>query len=112
MRYAMTFDFDVYDFDGEREEHVISRPGDYIKMKRWTGKGLPKDADEAVTDLLTNYAALWFVWKREGALEAHGLAVVDEPTVAVLEDMAERFSVYVNGIKEDALPLSERPSAK
>ena len=106
MRYAMTFDISVYDFDGERDEQVISRPGDYIKMKRWVSKAMPKDAEETVTDLLTNYAALWFTWKREGALGAHGLEDTPEPTVEALEAMADRFSVFVNGVEEDALPLS------
>lgn len=107
MRYGMTFLVDFYDFDNERGEQILTRPGDYIQMQLWTDKHMKPAAgeDANMRDMRVNYAVTWFALKREGRLGDFGIP--DELTVDVINAMADRFSVYVDTPKEDSLPLAK-----
>ena len=107
MEYGMTFVFDMYDFERGEEMHLLVMPGDYRRMKKWAGENMAdgdENDDENVVDLLQNYATAWFALKRRGRLSELGLP--DELTVAGVESMMDRFSLFVNRMRDDLLPLT------
>lgn len=103
MEYGMTFVFDVYDFERGEEMHLLVMPGDYRRMKKWAGENVA-DGDENDVDLLHNYATAWFALKRRGKLSEFGLP--DELTIGAVESMMDRFSLFVNRMSDDLLPLT------
>lgn len=106
MKYGMTFILDVYDFGNEEEKHVLTTPGDYIRTQEWLTANMPPaegEGAELVRDIRVNYATMYHALKRRGKLGEYGLP--EELTVAAIDEMADRFSVYVNAVGEDELPL-------
>lgn len=103
MKYGATFKIDIYDYDEERGEELVTRASDYLQMQMWGSKakkGIPEEAG----DLYGNYAIVWFALKREGRLGDYGLE--DAPlTTEALDQLASRVSVYVSLLKDDELPL-------
>jgi len=104
MQYGLTFMVDMYDFERDEELHVITMPGDYIRMSEWAKEHLKADDGETVTILRRNYATAWNALKRKGKLAEMGLP--EELTPEAVDEMADRFSIYVNEIGEGTLPLS------
>ena len=105
MEYGLTFVVDMYDFERGEEMHVLTMPGDYIRMSGWAEKHLTEDAGETVTSLRRNYAIAWFALNRRGKTAELGLP--DELDLAAVDAMADRFSVYVNDVNGDSLPLAQ-----
>ncbi len=104
MKYGAIFSVDVYDFDRETGETIMTRPSDYIQMQLWGAKQDAKAMPEGVRDLLNNYAIVYFALKRQGRLSDYG--VEDGPLSAeTLEGLSERVSVYVSYVGEDDLPM-------
>lgn len=104
-KYGMTFLLDVYDFEKETARQVLTTPGDYMRTQRWVSENLPGgDEDDVVRDMRVNYAHLHTAMKRRGELGENGLP--EELTADVIDKMADRWSVYVNTVGEDQLPLS------
>lgn len=105
MKYGITFSIDVYDFDQETGETIVTRPSDYLAMQRWTDrqKGLSGD----LANLYGNYVLLWYALKREGKLPQYGIDGND-PTMKAVDEIAGRISVFVNIAEEDSLPTSAR----
>ena len=104
MEFGMTFVFDMYDFERDAEMHVLVMPGDYRRMKRWAGDNIAQDGDETDIDLQRNYATAWLALKRRGELAAIGLP--EDLTIGAVEAMMDRFSLYVNRMSDDLLPLT------
>lgn len=104
MQFGLTFLVDLYDFERDEELHVITMPGDYIRMSAWAKDDLKADDGETVTSLRRNYATAWQAFKRLGKLAEMGLP--EELTMEAVDAMADRFSIYVNEIGEGTLPLS------
>ena len=107
MRYGMTFLVDFYDFDNDRGEQLLTRPGDYIQMQLWVENNMkPKPGEDSnMRDLRVNFAVTWFALKREGRLGEFGIP--EELSVDAINEMANRFSVFVDTPKEDSLPLAK-----
>lgn len=104
MEYGLTFVVDMYDFEKDEELHVLTMPGDYIRMSKWVGENLTEDAGETVTSLRRNYAIAWHALKRRGKTAEMGLP--DELTIEGVDAMADRFSIYVNDVDGESLPLA------
>ena len=106
MKYGMTFLVDLYEFEAERDIHVITTPGDFIRMSNWAD-GFPEvaQAREDVRNLRYNFATVWFAFKRRGELDEFGLP--HELTMDAVDEMADRFSIYVNDVEDGSLPLAE-----
>ena len=102
MKYGMTFIIDLYDFEKEAAHHVLTTPGDYIRTKEWA-VGNIGGGDENVESLRRNYATAWHALKRRGELREMGLP--DALTVEAVDAMADRFSIFVNEVEDDSLPL-------
>lgn len=107
MKYGMTFLVDMYDFDEQQELQVLTTPGDYIRMSRWVAENLPETDAEDVRNLRANYATVWFAFSRRGQLAQRGLP--EELTAEAIDAMADRYSIYVNDVKEGSLPLAGTP---
>lgn len=102
MRYGLTFKASVYDFEREEAFEIVTRPGDYIRMQRW--KETRNDGGSGELDVLeSNYAVVWFALQRTGRLAEFG--VPDQLDSAAIDAMADRMSVFVDGVEEDSLPL-------
>ena len=108
MQYGLTFIVDMRDFDEGVDLHVLTMPGDYIRMRKWAEENIPEaDDDDMVATLRRNYAIAWFALKRRGKLAEHGLP--EELTVEAVDAMADRFSVYLNEVDQSNLPLPQEP---
>jgi len=105
MEYGLTFVVDMYDFERGEEMHILTLPGDYIRMSRWADENLSDAASETVANLRRNYAIAWFAMKRRGMLGDIGLS--DELTLEAVDAMADRFSVFVNDMEDSKLPLAQ-----
>ena len=106
MNYGMTFIVDLYDFEKDEELHVLTTPGDYIRMCEWADENIAgPQANETVASLWRNFATVWFALERRGKLE--GLGLPGELDVQSLNDMADRFSIYVNELDDASLPLAK-----
>lgn len=105
MRYGMTFLIDLYDFENEAEHHVLTTPGDYIRMRAWAKENMPDGGDETVDSLRRNYAITWFALKRRGKLGEFDLPKGLD--LVVVDSMADRFSIFVNDVGDDSLPLKK-----
>ena len=105
MEYGLTFVVDMYDFERGEEMHVLTLPGDYIRMSRWAEENLSDAASETVANLRRNYAIAWFALRRRGMLGEVGLP--DELTLETADAMADRFSVYINDMEDSKLPLAQ-----
>ena len=103
MKYGMTFIIDLYDFEKEEEHHVLTTPGDYVRMCNWADGNLPEDGRESVENLRRNYATAWFALKRRGKLAEFGLP--EGLDIEGVDAMADRFSIFVNEVEDDSLPL-------
>ncbi len=103
MKYGATFKIDVYDYETEKGETLVTRASDYLQMQLWGAKNT-KNLPEAASELYGNYAVLWFALKREGRLAEYGVDD-DSLTVDTLNRFAERASLFVSTIKDDELPL-------
>lgn len=104
----MTFIVDLYDFETGAEHHVLTTPGDYIRMSTWSKDNLTGDEDtglDRVRDLRKNYAATWFALKRRDRLAEFGLA--NELSIDAIDAMADRFSIFVRDVEDGSLPLKE-----
>lgn len=109
MQYGLTFIVDMRDFDEGVDLHVLTMPGDYIRMRKWVEENIPEaDDDDMVATLRRNYAIAWFALKRRGKLAEHRLP--EELTVEAVDAMADRFSVYLNEVDQSNLPLPQEPS--
>lgn len=107
MKYAMTFVVDIYDYDSETGEQIITRPSDWVQMKRELEEPLAEIGDESLRDVLSNYAIAWFALKRLGKLEKYGIGTELDGTSTLFE-MTKRLSVFVDRMAEpDSLPLTE-----
>lgn len=106
--YGMTFDMELHDSANCFEEiHVITMPGDYMRMSRWAREGIDgADDGETVANLRRNYATAWHALKREGRLADMGLP--EELTVEAIDSMADRFSIYVNEMGDASVPLARQ----
>lgn len=107
MKYGMTFIVEMYDAEKEEEHSILTMPGDYIRMSRWSEENLEPAANETANALRRNYATAWFALKRRGQLAAFGLP--EELTVEAVDAMADRFTVYVEDVAEGSLPLAGAP---
>ena len=104
MEYGLTFVVDMYDFENDEEMHVLTMPGDYIRTTRWMRESGAEDESEMVTNLRRNYAIAWHALKRRGKLAEAGLP--DELDLEAVDAMADRFSVFVNEMSGELLPLT------
>ena len=109
MEYGLTFVMDLYDFENNAEMHVITMPGDYIRMSKWAEENLADRVSETVDSLRRNYAITWFALKRRGKLAEMGLP--DGLDVDAVDAMADRFSIYVNNMDGESLPLAREREA-
>lgn len=108
MQYGLTFIVDMHDFERGEELHVLTLPGDYIRMRKWAEEHMPgADEDDMVVTLRRNYAIAWHALKRRGKLEEHGLP--EELDLEAVDAMADRFSVYLNEVDQSNLPLPQEP---
>lgn len=103
MKYGLTRNLHVYNIQTQKGEVLISAPGDYLQSQLWCQKHL-KGLDDGIADLYQTFAWAWHALKRNGKLEEYGLS--PELTVDALTDMADTVSVYMEVIKDDALPLA------
>lgn len=105
MKYGMTFVIDLFDVELEEELHVLTMPGDYIRMCNWADEALADvKSTETVESIRRNYATAWFALKRRGKLK--GLGLPEELDVAALDAIADRFTVFVEEVEDGALPLA------
>lgn len=104
MEYGLTFVVDMYDFEKDEEMHVLTLPGDYIRTTRWMRENGVEDESETVTNLRRNYAIAWHALKRRGKVDEIGLP--DELDLEGVEAMSYRFSVFVNEMGDELLPLT------
>lgn len=104
MEYGLTFVVDMYDFENDEELHVLTMPSDYIRTTRWMRDNGAEDESETVTNLRRNYAIAWHALKRRGKAEEYGLP--EELDIESLDAMGDRFSVFVNEMSDDLLPLT------
>lgn len=103
MQYGLTFVVDMYDFEKDEELHVLTMPGDYIRMTKWAEENLAGTTEgETVTNLRRNYATAWHALKRRGKLAEMGLP--EELDLDAVDAMADRFSIYVNEMEDGSLP--------
>ena len=105
MEYGLTFVLDMYDFEEGEEMHVLTLPGDFMRMSRWATKNLHEDGGETVANLERNYALAWFALKRIGELDKRSLPT--ELTMEAIESMSDRFSIFVGDVSEESLPLTQ-----
>lgn len=103
MKYGATFKADIYLYDEEKGETLVTRASDYLQTQLWAPSNTAKMADSA-EGLYNNYALVYFALKREGRLAEFGIDY-EKLTVAELNDMTERMAVYVSSFKDDELPL-------
>lgn len=103
MEYGLTFVADMYDFDEGEEMHVLTMPGDYIRMAKWADGNIDPSEGETVTNLRRNYALAWHALARRGKAEELGLPA--ELTIEAVDAMADRFSIYINEVEDGSLPL-------
>lgn len=104
MEYGMVFILDMYDFEECEAMHILTMPGDYIRMSRWTAEHSDLSGSETVGNLMRNYALAWFALRRRGELGKYALP--GELDDAVLEGMSDRFSIFVNEMDDASLPLA------
>lgn len=108
MQYGLTFIVDMRDFDEGVEFHVLTMPGDYVRMRKWAEEHMPgADEDDTVVTLRQNYALAWQALKRRGKLAEHGMP--EELTIETADAMADRFSAFVEKVDESNLPLVQEP---
>ena len=105
MQYGLTFVVDMYDFEMGEELHVVTMPGDYIRMTRWAKEYLDPGDGEMVTNLRRNYACAWQALRRQGRLGE--LELPEELTAEAVDAMADRFSIYVNDMEDGSLPTRQ-----
>lgn len=104
MRYGMTFDIEMFDFERGEEMHVLAMPGDCIRMNDWFGRSYEPSGAEMADDMRRNYALAWFSLSRRGQLA--GLDLPEEPSVEAFDAMADRFSIYVADFTDDKRPTA------
>jgi len=104
MEYGLTFVVDMYDFEKDEEMHVLTMPGDYIRTTKWMQENGAEDESETVTNLRRNYAIAWHALKRRGKVAEIGLP--EELDLEAVDAMADRFSVFVNEMNGELLPLA------
>ena len=101
----MFFDLTLVDIEDEyKETHLVSTPGDFMRLSKWTEKNLPPTRSEANDNLRKNYALAWFALSRLGQLGAYGLQ--DEITEEAIEGMADRFGLDVERFDTEQPPLA------
>jgi len=106
MQYGLTFVVDMYDFERDEELHVLTMPGDYIRMTRWAHVNMQGMEDgETVTNLRRNYALAWHALKRQGKIAEMGLP--EELDLEAVDAMADRFSIFLSDVDEGSLPTSQ-----
>ena len=108
MRYGMAFVVEMYEPETEKEHRILTMPGDYIRMSRWADENLEPTANETVNSLRRNYVTAWHALARRGKLDELGLP--KELTLEAVDEMADRFTIYVDDVAEDSLPLAGAPA--
>lgn len=103
MKYGLTRNLNIYCFDTEEAETILATAGDYIQSQLWCEKNL-KGMSDGIADLYGTYAWAYSAMRRRGILEKFGVS--PELTREALDDMANKVSVYMETIQDDALPLS------
>lgn len=108
MQYGLTFVVDMYDFERGEALHILTMPGDYIRMTKWAEENLAGTSEgETVASLRRNFATAWHALKRRGKLAEHGLP--EDLDLAAVDAMADRFSIFVNEMEDGLLPsMQER----
>ena len=104
MRYGMTFDIEMFDFERSEEMRVLAMPGDCIRMNDWFNGNYEPSGIELSDDLRRNYALAWFAMSRRGLVAELGLP--EEPSVEAFDAMADRFSIYVADFTDDKRPTA------
>ena len=104
MKYGLVFKVDVYDFEKGDAEEIITRPCDFIQVQRWKD-AVADIAEPEIKSAYINYATLCFALKRMGRAKDFGLKENKTLTVEEIEKMTGRFSIYVNTIEDDDLPI-------
>lgn len=107
MKYGMAFIIEMYDADNNEEHRILSMPGDYIRMSKWADENLQPMANETANSLRRNYATAWHAIKRRGKLAEYGMP--EKLTVETVDEMADRFTIYVEDVAEGSLPLAGEP---
>lgn len=105
MEYGLTFVVDMYDFERNEELHVLTLPGDYIRMSTWAEQNLTERVSDTVDSLRHNYAIAWFALDRRGKTAELGLP--EKLDADGVDAMADRFSIYVNDVDGSSLPLAQ-----
>lgn len=108
MKYGMTFIIEMYDAEKEEELRILTMPGDYIRMSRWADENIGNDAADTANSLRRNYATAWHALRRRGRLSELGLP--EQLTVEAVDNMADRFTIFVEDVEEGSLPLAGAPS--
>lgn len=103
MKYGATFRADIYLYDEETGETLVTRASDYLQTQLWASSNTAKTTD-AAEGMYNNYALVYFALKREGRLADYGITY-EKPTVDDLSSLMESMSVFVSAIKDDELPL-------
>ena len=105
MKYGLTRAIDVYGFEIEDGETVISSAGDYLQADLWANKHL-HEADTEQEYIYKIYARAWFCLKHLGLLEKYHIEDAAVLTVEILNDMTYKVSIYFSEIEENQLPLA------
>lgn len=101
----MFFDLTLVDIeDGYKETHLVSTPGDFMRLSKWADKNLPPSRSEANDNLRKNYALAWFALSRLGKLGDYGLQ--DGITEEAIEAMADRYALDVERFETEEAPLA------
>ena len=101
----MFFDLTLVDIeDGYKETSVVSTPGDFMRLSKWSESNLPPSRSEANDNLHKNYALAWFALNRLGKLGEYGLP--EEITEEAIEGMADRYALDVERFDTDEAPLA------
>ena len=96
----------MYDFEKDEELHVLTMPGDYIRMTKWADEHLAGTTEgETVTSLRRNYATAWHALKRRGKLAEHGMP----SRIFILTSFSTRISS--SGVSAEKWVKSKRTSS-
>ncbi len=101
----MFFDLTLTSIEGGYEEtHIVSTPGDFMRLSKWAEKHLPPSKSEANDNLRKNYALAWFALSRLEKLGEYGLP--EEIDEGAIEGMADRYALSVDSFETDKVPLA------
>lgn len=103
--YPSIFKITVYDFNTNKEQEYTTKPCDYIQAMLFCDKKI-KGKPDMVYGTFSNYALVYYMFKREKLLEQYGIKS-EALTQEVLEQMAECMALSVEMARSENLPLAK-----